>query len=561
MEIIDAEWKETTEDVVEHPSSDPAPEEPTSLITPEKADSVVEEKSKRQEILLNAKDEALRKSREEIAERYKLGEGNVLTRFIRQTKAIFAGEFSDLKISENLAEASPENQQRELGKAFRLIGRDGALRLGKVAAKTGVAGGIGAGIAAVLGGTIGSPVFLAALAGGAATRGAFELYRHFKKDEREGRSKVIESRSKVLAEAANLQVNATALYKERETANDERIEEIDQQLEDLHTYLIDLTRYESYQALYANNDPEKELETLARVNNLGHEKMRLEKKREKIADLVAAGGSLLGGMVGHAVQSSLLATESVSKQTGFWADFDKDGVKHFVQRVNIADVVNPSPEFAQQLERSGGFVFNYSGGSAMAEHGAKIAAQVTEGVLSNGSSVHVINGLNESVFKNLILQGNPQIARDAAIAAGSIWKEAVPIAAGHLLMMADFFSTTKKKEGEDGTARSAKPSTDAESRSQPELPGVERKALPGRKKPEDEDEATVIDSQPTEEDTFYPGRDAEAYQLKEDMSRNNGNEIATHERDAIAKLRERIKAENKANKEANLRNNSSETQK
>lgn len=477
-ELNPDEWKDTTEEVAEKPESEPTPEEPAPLISPENADTVVDNKQEREKFAINYVEQARQRSIEEIAERYKISEGNVLSRFIKQTKAVFAGEYSDLKISERVADAKPEEQAKELKKAFRLLGRDGALRLGKIGVKTGVAGGIGAGIAAILGGTVGSPVFLAALAGGAAARGAFELYRHFKKDEREGRTKVIESRSKVFAEAARLQDQAVDLVMEREEADEERRVEIDKQLAELHQYFIDLTHYESYQALYGENKVEKELSGLAETQRLGYDKMRLEKKREKVADIIAAGGSILGGLGGYAIQESLLNAD-IDKVRGVWADFDKDGIQHFVEKINPSDIASADPGFAQQLEKTGGFVFNYNGGTAAAEFGVNKAAEVTTAVLNNGSEVHVLSGLNDSIFRNLIVQNNPELAERAAALAGSFWKEAVPIAGAQLQFLAEFFSSVKKSGGEPKATESKSDDNRLA------LPGGEAKALPMRKKPEE----------------------------------------------------------------------------
>lgn len=492
------EWKDTTDEVAEKPEGEPAPEEPAPLISPENADTVVDNKQEREKFSINYVEQAHQRSVEEIAARYKINEGNVLSRFIKQTKAVFAGEYSDLTISKNVAEAKPEEQAKELKKAFRLFGRDGALRLGKVGVKTGVAGGIGAGIAAILGGTVGSPVFLAALAGGAAARGAFELYRHFKKDEREGRTKVIESRSKVFAEAAKLQDQAVDLVMEREEADDERKAEIDKQLAEIHQYFIDLTHYESYQALYADNKAETQLKGLAETQKLGHEKMRLEKKREKVADLVAAGGSLLGGLVGNVVQSNLLNAD-IDKVRGIWADFDKDGIQHFVEKISPNDILQAEPGFTQQLEKTGGFVFNYNPSEIV----NTLGANPTDALLKSKEVVHVLPGLNDSIFRNLIMQNNPELAERAAALAGSFWKEVVPVAGAHLLFLAEFFSSAKKGEKETGGAEpNTKPSNDGEP---PALPGGDTKALPMRKKPEG---SKGESNEPTNDGPALPPNDA-----------------------------------------------------
>ncbi len=436
------EWQKTSEAVADNPEAEAPPAEPQpsdTFISLEQADGLVGTRAERQKAVLEGLDLLHQKSQEELAGRYKLNEGGKVTQFIRQTKAFFAGEFADLKLSERLAELEPEQQAEELRKTFRLFTREGARRLGKVITKTGVSGGIGAGIATLLGGAVASPVFLGALAGGAAARGAFEVYRHFKKDEREGRTKVVMERAKVYAEGAKLQDQAQALLAERDSATPERQEAIDQEIDALHQYLINLAHYESYQALYGESESEKELVGLAKVSDLAHEKMRLEKKREKVADLVAAGGSLLGGIYGQIVQSNLLET-NIQKAHGFIADFNKDHISHFVEKINPSDVAASDPGFKELLTKNGGYVFQYNSNEIAKVLSPELAQHLTTATLKDGSIVHTLSGLSDSVFRNLLLQSRPELAQQAANLAGSSWKEVVPLAGVNLLMAAEYLS-------------------------------------------------------------------------------------------------------------------------
>lgn len=436
------EWQKTSEAVADNPEAEAPPVEPQpsdNFIDLEQADNLVGTRAERQKAVLEGLDLLHQKSQEEVASRYKLNEGGKVTQFIRQTKAFFAGEFADLKLSERLAELEPDQQAEELKKTFRLFTQEGARRLGKVITKTGVSGGIGTGIATLLGGAVASPVFLGALAGGAAARGAFEVYRHFKKDEREGRTKIVMERAKVYAEGAKLQDQAQALLAERDSATPERQEAIDQEIDALHQYLIDLAHYESYQALYGENEAEKELVGLAKVSDLAHEKMRLEKKREKVADLVAAGGSLLGGIYGQVVQSNLLET-NIQKAHGFIADFNKDHISHFVEKINPGDIAASDPGFKELLAKNGGYVFQYNSNEIAKVLSPELAQHLTTATLKDGSVVHTLSGLSDNAFRNLLLQSRPELAQQAASLAGSFWKEAVPLVGANLLMAVEYLS-------------------------------------------------------------------------------------------------------------------------
>ncbi len=238
----------------------------------------------------------------------------------------------------------------------------------------------------------------------------------------------------VFAEGARLQIKAETMLHERQTASPEQQQDIDRSLDEMRLYLVDFAHYESFRQNFEKPEDERQesFEGLARVAALTSEKSQLEKKREKIADLAAAGGAVLGGIFAPGIQSLLSGGPQPEHLKGFVADFDKDTVSHFVDKISPNDVVQADPGFLAQLKESGGYVFQYSAHEA-ANTGTM--SQVTEAVLKNGTHVHVLNGMTESVFRHLSLLNNPELAKTAATSAGSFVRDALPQAAANLMFM------------------------------------------------------------------------------------------------------------------------------
>lgn len=423
------EWERHVEDAEEGKTDEP---KELPLIDKVQAQSVEGGIENQQEILLRANDLFHQRSIEEINDRY----GNSMAGKIR---AFFAGEYSDLAKAEKLGRiyADDPNQALELFSRSRHFDvKEGLGRLGKVFAKTSLTGGAGALIATGLGGAIASPAFLGALAGGALARAGVEVWRSINPKEREARARVLESRMEVFAEAAKLQTKAEILLHESQTASPEQRQEINRSLEEMRLYLVDFAHYESFRQNFERPEDERQesFEGLAKVAALTSEKSQLEKKREKIADLAAAGGAILGGIFAPGIQSLLSGGPQPEHLKGFMADFDKDTVSHFVDKISPNDVTQAtSPEFLAQLKESGGYVFRYS---AQEIANTDVMSRVTEAVLTDdGTHVHVLNGMNESVFRHLSLLNNPELAKTAAISVGGFVRDALPQAAANLMFM------------------------------------------------------------------------------------------------------------------------------
>lgn len=415
------------------------PADRDQLINETDPDRLIEEQLERERFLLDAVGKTHEASLAELAERYKLNDGNVLSRFIKKVSARFAGEFRDIEIAKEVAENAPDEREEALKKSFQFFSKENARRVAKNITKTAVTGGIGAGITAILGGAVASPAFGLALLGGFAARGAVELIRHTDPEEREARFKAIEARADVFACAARLQQEAGELLGERENASRERKAEIDAEIENMHIRLVAELKYKSEEAIYSDGTEAQKatIRGMEKVFELGKEKNTLERKREKIADLIAAGGSLMVGIAGSFVTETFTHTTEEAAQ-GFVENLDGKDLAHFVRHITPDQVVSTTnPEaFAQQLKESGGYVFQYNPGeyAKAAEGAAKYGYELTTATLNNGEVVHVLNGMTDSRFAELLAQHSSvskEVITQTSFNVAKFFKEAVPLAAAN----------------------------------------------------------------------------------------------------------------------------------
>ncbi len=426
--VIEAEFEKHTE-------QDPADRD--QLINETDPDRLIEAQLERERFLLDAVGKTHEASLAELAERQKLNEGNALSKIIKRASAWFAGEYDDIAIAKEIAQKETPDREEELKKAFGFFREENAKRVLKNITKTAVTGGIGAGITAILGGAVASPAFGLALLGGFAARGVVELWRQLNPAEREARFKAIEARADVFAYAARLQQEAGLLLGERENASRERKAEIDAEIENMHIQLVAELKYKSEEATYSNGTEAQKatIRGMEKVFELGKEKNTLERKREKIADLIAAGGSLLGGVFGSFVTETLTHTTKEAAQ-GFTANLDKIDPAHFVRHVTPDQIQQADPGFAKLLHESGGYVFQYNPGelAAKSAEAAKHGYELTTATLTDGKVVHVLNGMTNSRFVELLAQ-HPSISKEVitqtSFNLAKFFKEAVPLAAAN----------------------------------------------------------------------------------------------------------------------------------
>ncbi|MEX1051807.1 MAG: hypothetical protein WEC83_00230 [Patescibacteria group bacterium] len=417
-----------------HTEQEPADRE--QLINEQDPDRLIEAQLERERYLLDAVGKVHEASIAELAERYKINDGNAFLKFIKNASAWFAGEFRDIELAKEMA-GKEGDEREEIKKAFSFFSRENARRVAKNITKTAVTGGIGAGITAILGGAVASPAFGFALLGGFAARGAVELWRQLDPDEREARFKAIEARSDVFAYAAQLQQEAGTLLAERENASRERKAEIDAEIDNMHLQLVAELKYKSEEAIYSDGDEGEKatIRGMEKVFELGKEKNTLERKREKISDLIAAGGSLAGGIFGSFVTETLTHTTKEAAQ-GFTANFDKIDPAHFVQHVTPDQIQHADPGFAKLLQESGGYVFQYNPGelAAKSAEAAKYGYELTTATLTDGKVVHVLNGMTNSRFAELLAQHSivsKEVITQTTFNLAGFFKEAVPLAASN----------------------------------------------------------------------------------------------------------------------------------
>ncbi len=458
-----AEWQAS----VEQAETETPPTEP--LIDVAAAEAVSAEIKERERAEpLKAFHYAQEQVEKEVAERYNLNDKSAFKRLSGQCKAYFAGEFRDLKLSQELAERVyrgeiiPAEFDQIIKDNYRLAGKEGLRRLGKVVAKTGVSGGIGAAITAGLGGAIGSPIFLTALGVGAIARGTVEVVRHIKPQERNARAEVVKQRAAVLSEALKYQDRAGKLADEllntENPATSERQQEIRGELDSLKEYLIRLTNYESAQSV----NPQTEPEGLAKVRTLSKEKMAFEKKREKTADLITAGASFVSGAAYGVVHELLTsnhqtATEAgklaAEKAHGFVANFggapglDQGG--HFIDKIDPSTLDPSMPGYHQllsQLKDSGNYVFHYTpNGEAVraVDFAVKHHATLSQFVLKDGSMIHTLKGMSDGLFQKLLVEHYSQLGPHVVATTMSFWKEILPLVGAQLLWLASEFRSKK----------------------------------------------------------------------------------------------------------------------
>ncbi len=416
---------------------DPADAEP--LINEADPDRLAESRQEREAVLLSAIDLVKEASDKELAERYKLNDGNAISKFIKNVSVFFAGERRDIDIAKEVAELDPEQREEAIKTALNFFSRESARRIGKNLVKTAVTGGVGAGITAVLGGAVASPAFLAALAGGAVFRGVYELLRQFDLNEQESRFKAIEARADVFAYAARLKQEEGVLLDERGSATPERQAEIDAEIKNMQIQLVAELKYKSEENIYSEGDEGEKatIRGMEKVFELGKAKNTLERKREKTADLIAAGGSIIGGFAGSFVVDTFQRTTQEAAQ-GFAADFDKDTVEHFVRHITPNQVASTSQEgFSELLRESGGYVFQYNPGELAAKtaEAAKYGYEMTTATLNSGEVVHTLSGMTDSRFAELLgkVPGiSTEVVTQTVFNTAGFFREAVPVAAANM---------------------------------------------------------------------------------------------------------------------------------
>jgi hypothetical protein len=434
--------------------------EPVSggLLDEGKADTLGEQRTEREKNLLNAVDFAYQSSKEDVLQRYGGGQDrSVAANFFARSKAFFAGEFADLDRAQTVAQKSLEaekagekfDEAKEIQKQWRIISAESARRVGKVLTKTAVTGGIGAGITSILGGTVLAPAFLGALVGGAGARAAVELWRSINPKEREARTAIMRARVDGFKTAQHLQNELARFSALREAAaTDAERAEISSEIDGLFESLVNISREHTYQVYY---ETEEGVSTTKSLAEMTADKMKLERRREKYADLAAAVGAVGGGILGGTiVQNQLLgqkAVESTTHQTAGWmADYDKNGISHLVRHISPEQVQQADPGFAALLQKSGGYVFNYGSGELTAE----IAKHATTATLQDGSVVHVLGGIPVDAASHLSKLATPDVAQSAIVLATNLLKDVGPIAASNLLFSAVNF-LPKRPIRQEGT--------------------------------------------------------------------------------------------------------------
>lgn len=414
------------------------------LLDEGRADSLNEQRTEREKSLVNAIDFAYQASKEDVLKRYGGGQGrSVAANFFAHSKAFFAGEFADLDRAQTVAQKSLEAEKagekfdevKEIQKQWRIISAESARRVGKVLTKTAVTGGIGAGVTSILGGTVLAPAFLGALVGGAGARAAVELWRSINPKEREARTAIMRARVDGFKTAQHLQNELARFSALRDAAaTDTERAEITNEIDGLYESLINISREHTYQVYYETAEGVSTTKSLA---EMAADKMKLERRREKYADLAAAVGAVGGGILGGTiVQNQLLgqkAVESTTDQAAGWmADYDKNGISHLVRHISPEQVQQADPGFAALLQKSGGYVFNYGPGELTAE----IAKHATTATLQDGSVVHVLGGIPVDAASHLSKLATPDVAQSAIVLATNLLKEVGPIAASNLLFSA-----------------------------------------------------------------------------------------------------------------------------
>ena len=459
---------------------------PRVLIDPETAKGLDPEKQST-EFKINYVEQTREALVREAESRYGVDRENKTTlgklrNMLGRTKAYMAGEYADINkvVSGIEREGRGEKGFNEVRNNWREQIAEGARKVEKVLGKTALSGAIGGIIAAGLGGTVGGPAFVGALVGAGVTRGAFEIWRSINPKEREARCKVMGIQQKVLTDALRMQQEAAPLAEEYKTATPERKAELEAYFAKQSEYFVNLTHFKSFEVADPNAEVDKEEKkpatTLADVAAVGNEKNAYERKMEKRADWVAAGGSLVGGLVGAGIHN-LLAGHA-EKAAGYYADFDKDSVKHFVTKIDMGSVAHADPGFAKQLHESGGYVFKYLSPEthgkvfdllqAAHQHGYHL----TTALLKDGSQVHVLKNMSDGAFAfNAGLAAHGETVSRAAAIAGSFLKEAVPVAAANLF---GFFGGWKSK-GPEAPNEGVKGKTEVGGEIQKEKEGKEKK--------------------------------------------------------------------------------------
>lgn len=430
------------------------------LLDEGRADSLGEQRTEREKSLVNAIDFAYQASKEDVLKRYGGGQDrSVAANFFARSKAFFAGEFADLDRAQTVAQKSLEaekngeklDEAKEIQKQWRIISAESARRVGKVLTKTAVTGGIGAGITSILGGTVLAPAFLGALVGGAGARAAVELWRSINPKEREARTAIMRARVEGFKTAQHLQNELARFSALRDAAaTDAERAEISGEIDGLYESLINISREHTYQVYYETAEGVSTTKSLAEMTA---DKMKLERRREKYADLAAAVGAVGGGILGGTiVQNQLLgqkAIESTTDQAASWmADYDKNGISHLVRHVNAQDIVHAAPGFNESLNQSGGYVFSYNASELTTELGQKVATAT----LQDGSIVHALGGIPPESIANLSKVATPEIAQSAITLATNLLKEVGPIAASNLLFSEGNFlskSFSRKEQTEE----------------------------------------------------------------------------------------------------------------
>lgn len=429
-------------EAIKHPTAD-------HLIGEVKAGELIDQRQEREKNLLNAVDYFHQVSLKNTEKRYavNLGSdpfGRGLSGFFTQAKAYFAGEYADLSKAKEVAQKSVEakekdqvfDEAKEIQKQWSLISQESARRVQKVLVKTGVTGGIGATITAALGGAVGGPAFIGALIGAAALRGGVEVWRSINPKERNARTGIMQARIEGYKGAIDLQKQMERFAKLRDEATSETEKaEINEQIDGLYTSLIYMAQEHTHQVTYEQRGKQ----VTGTLDEAIGEKMKLQQKREKLADLAAAVGAVGGGIIGGQIaEAQLLGHKAQAVESGAQAssghegwsleNYDNEDPSHWVRHITGDQIQQADPGFAQQLEQSGGYVFDKVG-----EPTGEAIKNMTTATLKDGRVVHALGGIPKEALSHFAEAVRPEVAQQAATQAGSWLKEALPMAAAQAL--------------------------------------------------------------------------------------------------------------------------------